>query len=141
MYGCDCHIGCLSGSVARVGSDRSKFMGLSGSVARVGGGLRGYASLVCSTNNEYYYLRVIPDTVWITDDEIQQFLIESNVQWVIEGNFTDGSVSVFDKLMNSDLIANETMFENGLMFLESFHNDTLLVNSMLVRDTSISISV
>lgn len=141
MYGCNCHIGCLSGSVTRVGADGSEFMGLSGSVTRVGDGLRGYASLVCSTNKEYYYLRVIPDTVWITDDEIQQFLVESNVTWVIYGDFTDGEVSLLDKLVNSDLITNETMLENGLMYVESFHNNTLLTNEMLVRDTSIAISV
>lgn len=52
MYGCNCHIGCLSGSITRVGSDREESFGLSGSITRVGSELRGYARLVCSVNKE-----------------------------------------------------------------------------------------
>lgn len=84
MYGCNCHIGCLSGSVTRVGADGSEFMGLSGSVTRVGDGLRGYASLVCSTNKDAY-LRVVPDVVWLTPDMLSgEFDIYSNVVWRID---------------------------------------------------------
>ena len=84
MYGCDCHIGCLSGSVTRVGSEGNEFMGLSGSVTRVGDGLRGYASLVCSTNKDAY-LRVVPDVVWLTPDMLSgEFDIYSNVVWRID---------------------------------------------------------
>ena len=84
MYGCNCHIGCLSGSVTRVGSEGNEFMGLSGSVTRVGEGLRGYASLVCSTNKDAY-LRVVPDVVWLTPDMLSgEFDIYSNVVWRID---------------------------------------------------------
>ena len=101
MYGCDCHIGCLSGSVTRVGTDGSKFMGLSGSVTRigsereesfglsgsvtrVGSSLRGYVSLVCSVNKDAY-LRVSTDVLWLTSDMIgEEFEIYSNVVWRID---------------------------------------------------------
>ncbi|MBQ2855499.1 MAG: hypothetical protein IJE78_00450 [Bacteroidaceae bacterium] len=95
MYGCNCHIGCLSGSVTRVGdglrgrisrigSDGNETFGLSGSVTRVGDGLRGYASLVCSTNKDAY-LRVVPDVVWLTPDMLSgEFDIYSNVVWRID---------------------------------------------------------
>lgn len=69
MYGCDCHIGCLSGSITRVGSDRDQTLGLSGAVtrvgsdreetfglsgciSRVGSDITGYVNLVCSVNKE-----------------------------------------------------------------------------------------
>lgn len=94
MYGCDCHIGCLSGSVTRVGKGLSgnvirlgsteSYNELSGSVTRVGTGLRGYASLVCSTNKDAY-LRVVPDVVWLTPDMLSgEFDIYSNVVWRID---------------------------------------------------------
>lgn len=84
MYGCDCHIGCLSGSVTRVGGDGSESMGLSGSVTRVDGGLRGYASLVCSVNKDAY-LNVVPDVVWLTPDMLSgEFDIYSNMAWRID---------------------------------------------------------
>ena len=84
MYGCDRHIGCLSGSVTRVGSDGNGFMGLSGSVTRVGDGLRGYASLVCSVNKDAY-LRTSTDVVWLSPDMIAEvFEIYSNAAWRIE---------------------------------------------------------
>lgn len=67
MYGYDCHIGCLSGSVTRVGQ------GLSGSV-----------TLVCSVNKDAY-LRVVPDVVWLTPDMLSgEFDIYSNVVWKID---------------------------------------------------------
>ena len=69
MYECDCHIGCLSGRITRVGSDggenfglsgsvtrvgsaREETFGLSGGISRVGSDITGYVSLVCSVNKE-----------------------------------------------------------------------------------------
>ena len=78
MYGCDCHIGCLSGSVTRIGSE------LCGCVTRIGQELRGSATLVCSVNKDAY-LRVSPDVVWLTPDMIGgEFDIYSNVVWKID---------------------------------------------------------
>lgn len=79
MYGCNCHIGCLSGSVTRVCEE------LRGEVARIGEGLKGYASLVCSTNRDTY-LRVNSDVVWLTSDILSsgEFEIYSNVIWKID---------------------------------------------------------
>lgn len=57
MYECDCHIGCLSGSVTRVGQELSGSVSridteLCGSVTRIGQGLCGSVTLVCSVNND-----------------------------------------------------------------------------------------
>ena len=101
MYGCDCHIGCLSGSITRVGSDGDKNFGLSGSVTRVGSAreetfglsgcisrvgsdITGYVSLICSVNKDAY-LRVSTDVVWLTPDMLsEEFDIYSNVVWKID---------------------------------------------------------
>lgn len=88
MYGCDCHIGCLSGSVTRIGSElvgSASRVGqeLLGSVDRLGYGLKGHVSMVCSLNKDSY-LRVAPDVVWLTSDMISgEFDIYSNVDWTI----------------------------------------------------------
>ena len=67
MYGCDCNINCLSGSVTRVGNC-----------------LSGNISLVCTTNRNSY-LRVSPDVVWLTPDMLSgEFEIYSNVVWRID---------------------------------------------------------
>lgn len=67
MYGCNCHIGCLSGGISRVGSD-----------------ITGYVSLVCSVNKDAY-LRVSTDVVWLTPDMLsEEFDIQSNVDWKID---------------------------------------------------------
>lgn len=84
MYGCNCHIGCLSGSVTRVGSDREETFGLSGCISRVGADITGYVSLVCSVNKDAY-LRVSTDVVWLTPDMLsEEFEIYSNVSWRID---------------------------------------------------------
>ena len=101
MYGCDCHIGCLSGSitrvgsdggenfglsgsVTRVGSDREETFGLSGCISRVGSDITGYVSLICSVNKDAY-LRVSTDVVWLTPDMLsEEFDIYSNVVWKID---------------------------------------------------------
>lgn len=101
MYGCDCHIGCLSGSitrvgsdidqtfglsgaVTRVGSDREETFGLSGGISRVGSDITGYVSLICSVNKDAY-LRVSTDVVWLTPDMLsEEFDIYSNVVWKID---------------------------------------------------------
>ena len=89
MYGYDCHIGCLSGSVTRVGQGLSGSVSrigseLCGSVTRVGQGLSGSVTLVCSVNKDAY-LRVVPDVVWLTPDMLSgEFDIYSNVVWKID---------------------------------------------------------
>ena len=89
MYGCDCHVGCLSGSLLRRGDGLKGsilLMGesLSGSLLRRGEGLRGGLSLVCSVNKDAY-LRVVPDVVWLTPDMLSgEFDIYSNVVWKID---------------------------------------------------------
>lgn len=89
MYGCDCHIGCLSGSVTRVGQELSGSVSrigteLCGSITRVGQGLSGSVTLVCSVNKDAY-LRVVPDVVWLTPEMIGgEFDIYSNVVWKID---------------------------------------------------------
>lgn len=111
MYRCNCGIGCLTGSVTRVGEEligsatradkellgsitRIGF-GLSGSITRIGrelsgvvsrngDGLRGSVSLVCSIGKDAY-LRVNPDVVWLTQDMLSgEFDIYSNVVWKID---------------------------------------------------------
>lgn len=59
MYECDCHIGCLSGSITRVGQGLSGSVSrigaeLCGSITRVGQGLSGSVTLVCSLNKDAY---------------------------------------------------------------------------------------
>lgn len=51
MHECDCHIGCLSGSVTRVGQELSGSVSrigaeLCGSIIRVGQGLSGYVNRI-----------------------------------------------------------------------------------------------
>ena len=89
MYGCDCHVGCLSGSLLRHGDGLKGsilLMGesLSGSLLRHGDGLRGSLTMVCSVNKDAY-LRVVPDVIWLTPDMISgEFDIYSNVVWWID---------------------------------------------------------
>ena len=84
MYGCNCHIGCLSGRITRVGSDGGENFGLSGRITRVGSDITGYVSLVCSVNKDAY-LRVSTDVVWLTPDMLsEEFDIYSNVVWKID---------------------------------------------------------
>ena len=67
MYGCDCHVGCLSGSILRHGK-----------------GLRGSLTMVCSVNKDAY-LRVSTDVLWLTPDMLGgEFDIHSNVVWKID---------------------------------------------------------
>ena len=83
------YIGCLSASVTKVGKGLSGTIDLIGgelsaSVTKVGKGLSGTITIVCSTNRDSY-LRVTPDTVWLTPDMISgEFDIYSNVSWKIE---------------------------------------------------------
>lgn len=66
MYGCKCHIGCLSGEAARVGE-----------------GLRGCVSMVCSVSKDAY-LRVSTEVLWLTPDMLGEYFdIYSNVDWKI----------------------------------------------------------
>ena len=81
MYGCDCHIGCLTGSITRVGGIEKE---LSGSVTRFGERLKGYVSMVCSTSRDAY-LNVSTDVLWLTPDMLgEEFNIYSNVSWKID---------------------------------------------------------
>lgn len=83
------YIGCLSGVITKVGNDLTGAVSLisgelSASVTRVGKGLSGTISIICTTNRDSY-LRVTPDTVWLTPDMISgEFDIYSNVIWQID---------------------------------------------------------
>lgn len=94
MYGCDCHIGCLSGEAFRIGRSLEGLVsriggGLSGNVVRMGTekpsqGLSGYVSMVCTSNRDSY-LTVSTDVVWLSSDMLgEEFEIYSNVVWKIE---------------------------------------------------------
>ena len=89
MYGCDCHIGCLSGSVTRLGTELSGGVirigkPIQGSIVSMSKGLSGYISMVSSTNKDAY-LRVSTDVLWLTPDMLgENFDIYSNVTWVID---------------------------------------------------------
>lgn len=89
MYGCDCHIGCLSGSLLRQGGELKGSIlqmgeSLSGSILRQGGGLSGCLTMVCSVSKDAY-LRVSTDVLWLTPDMIsEEFDIYSNVVWKID---------------------------------------------------------
>lgn len=89
MYGCDCHIGCLTGSVTRIGEGLRGTViivneQLTGSVTRIGDGIKGCVSYVCTTNRDAY-LKIDPDVVWLTPDMLSgEFDIYSNVVWRID---------------------------------------------------------
>lgn len=68
MYGCDCHIGCLTGAITRVGGIEQE---LSGAVTRFGKGLSGYVSMICSVNKER------PFWMW---DSCERILWENNIE-------------------------------------------------------------
>ena len=78
MYGCDCHIGCLSGEVKRIGSE------LNGFVTRAYSELTGNVNCVCTLNKDAY-LRVSTEVLWLTPDMLgEDFDIYSNVDWRID---------------------------------------------------------
>lgn len=82
-------VGCLSGSLTRIGDGLTGEVlrlgeGLSGTLTRMGEGLKGYVSVVCTSNRDAY-LVVSKDTLWLTPDMIaEQFDIYSNVTWKID---------------------------------------------------------
>lgn len=88
MYGGDDSLGCLQGSIERVGKglngNISRLMeGLRGGVERIGRGLSGNIGLVCYSDRDAY-LRISTDTIWLTSDVIsEEFDIISNVVWII----------------------------------------------------------
>lgn len=93
MYGCDCHIGCLTGKITRVGDGEHHLLsgvisriggGLLGGVASLSNGLSGYVSMVCSVSKDAY-LEVSTDVLWLTPDMLgEEFDIYSNVSWKID---------------------------------------------------------
>lgn len=89
MYGCDCHIGCLSGEVKRIGGELDGFATracseLSGNVNCISQGLKGCVSLVCTLSKDAY-LRVSTEVLWLTPDMLgEEFDIYSNVVWKID---------------------------------------------------------
>lgn len=95
MYGCNHSIGCLSVSAWRADSplsvkaSRADFSeekdGLEVSAWIIGDGLRVSAGIVCSVSRDSY-LRVVPDVVWLSPDELAsaEFDIYSNVVWKID---------------------------------------------------------
>ena len=84
MYGCDHSLGCLSVSAWRA-DNGLKEEGIEVSAWRIGGGLKVTAGIVCSVNKDAY-LRVVPDVVWLSPDELAygEFDIYSNVVWKID---------------------------------------------------------
>ena len=82
-------IGCLSGSITRVGGELTgsivcKNDRLEGYIERVGERLVGSLHLVCTVNKDSY-LHIEPDYVWLTPDMLSgEFDIYSNVSWKIE---------------------------------------------------------
>lgn len=88
MYGCDDNLGCLQGSIERVGKGLNGNIsrlgrGLRGGVERIGRGLSGSIGLVCYSDRDAY-LRISTDTIWLTPDVIsEEFDIISNVVWII----------------------------------------------------------
>ena len=82
-------LGCLQGSIDRVGFGLSGDMsrigsGLQGSIDRVGDSLTGYISLVCTVSRDAY-LSVSTDVVWLDADVLgENFEILSNVKWKID---------------------------------------------------------
>ena len=94
MYGCGYSLGCLSVSAWRadnglnVTASRADILekdGLEVSAWRVGGGLKVTAGIICSVSKDAY-LRVVPDVVWLSPDEVAsaEFDIYSNVVWKID---------------------------------------------------------
>lgn len=89
MYGCDCHIGCLSGEVKRIGGGLNGLVyracsELTGNVNCVSQGLIGCVSFVCTLNKDAY-LRVSTEVLWLTPDMLwEEFDIYSNVVWKID---------------------------------------------------------
>lgn len=89
MYGCNCHIGCLSGEVNRVGGELNGLIAracseLTGNVNCISQGLKGCVSLVCTLSKDAY-LRVSTEVLWLTPDMLgEEFDIYSNVDWNID---------------------------------------------------------
>ena len=92
MYGCNCHIGCLSGSITQIGGDKHELSGtitrigksLSGEMLSITNRLSGYISIICSVNKNAY-LNTSTDIVWLTPDMLsEEFHIYSNVSWKID---------------------------------------------------------
>lgn len=84
-------MGCIVASGRRVGQSlraRAERVGesLKASAKRVGGNLRVTAGLVCSTSSVDAFLKVSPDTVWLTPSNSfsADFMIVSNVSWRVE---------------------------------------------------------
>ena len=88
MYGSDDNLGCLQGSIERVGKGLNGNIsrlgkGLRGGVERIGRGQSGNIGLVCYSDRDAY-LRISTDTIWLTPDVIsEEFDIISNVVWII----------------------------------------------------------
>lgn len=53
-------------------------------VSRVTDALSVCVHIICSANSDVRYLRVTPETHWLTPWEIEMFTVESNVDWVVE---------------------------------------------------------
>lgn len=89
MQRCENILGCLNGSIDRIGEGLSGYVrrvgeGLNGSIDRIGEGLSGYVSLVCTVNRDSY-LNISTNALWLTPDMLsEEFDIYSNVNWKIE---------------------------------------------------------
>lgn len=128
MYGCDCHIGCLTGAVTRVckelegfvtqiGSGGIPSLGLLGSISRVGSGFNGYISMVCSVSKDAY-LEISTDVLWLTPDMLgEEFDIYSNVDWKIDAKDVDNGgdePTILSMLDNSTYLYNEYYLKNSI---------------------------
>ena len=88
MHGCD-SISCLSVTAKRISEELNVVatrIGEELSVTAKGiERLKVTCSIICSVNNDAY-LRVVPDVVWLSPDELAsaEFDIYSNVVWKID---------------------------------------------------------
>lgn len=84
-------MGCIVATGRRVGQSLRAYAervgdSLEVSAMRVGSNLRMTAGLVCSTSSIDAFLKVSPDTVWLTPSNSfsADFVVVSNVSWRVE---------------------------------------------------------
>ena len=83
------------------------------------------------------FLRVSPDVVWFTADDLDgaNFEVMSNVVWTIN----IPQIDVIETLTNDTRISNSSLLENGMQSQEAVDwllNSTLIRNETMIRDVS-----
>lgn len=83
------------------------------------------------------FLRVSPDVVWFTADDLDgaNFEVMSNVVWTIN----IPQIDVIQTLTNDTRISNSSLLENGMQSQEAVDwllNSTLIRNETMIRDVS-----